>query len=104
VIRHNADVPGLVQLYAQLSVEAVDPDHPAHDFFVARYETVRREFGGFIRDEQHAGRIDPELDADLTATLFVAASDGLQTQWMLDPSIDMAEHVAYLWHLVTRKA
>jgi AcrR family transcriptional regulator len=104
VIRHNADVPGLVQLYAQLSVEAVDPDHPAHDFFVSRYETVRREFGGFIRDEQQAGRIDPELDADLTATLFVAASDGLQTQWMLDPSIDMAEHMMQLWRLVTRRA
>src|SRR5215467_9210610 len=34
VIRHNADVPGLVQLFARLSVDAADPDHPAHDFFV----------------------------------------------------------------------
>ena len=40
---------------------------------------------------------------DLTATLFVAASDGLQTQWMLDPSIDMAEHILQLWRLVTRR-
>ncbi|RXZ73346.1 TetR/AcrR family transcriptional regulator [Agromyces albus] len=104
VIRHNADVPGLVQLYAQLSVEAVDPEHPSHDFFVERYEDLRREFGGYIREEQRAGAIDPELDPDLTATLFVAASDGLQTQWLLDPSIDMSEHIMQLWRLVTRRA
>jgi len=104
VIAHNAEVPGLVQLYARLSVEAVDREHPSHDFFVRRYEAVRREFSGFIRDEQRAGNIDPELDADLTATLFVAASDGLQTQWLLDPTIDMAEHIRQLWRLVARKA
>lgn len=103
VIGHNAEVPGLVQLYAQLSVEAIDPDHPSHDFFVARFERVRSEFAGFIRQEQRAGNIDPNLDADITATLFVAAADGLQTQWLLDPSIDMTEHMFQLWQLVARR-
>lgn len=102
VIRHNSEVPGLVQLYAQLSTEAGDPTHPAHEFFVERYVQFRAMFGGMLRDEQAAGRIDPALDVDRIANLFLAAADGLQTQWMLDPSIDMAEHVAYLWHLVTR--
>ena len=104
VIRHNSEVPGLVQLYAQLSTEACDPEHPAHAFFVERYVQFRAMFGGMLRDEQAAGTIDPDLDVDRIANLFLAAADGLQTQWMLDPSIDMAEHVAYLWHLVTRKA
>ena len=61
-------------------------------------------FGKLVRDEQAAGNIDPDLDPDRISNLFLAAADGLQTQWMLDPSIDMADHVAYLWHLVTRKA
>jgi len=104
VIRHNSEVPGLVQLYAQLSTEACDPEHPAHAFFVERYVQFRAMFGGMLREEQAAGNIDPDLDSDRIANLFLAAADGLQTQWMLDPSIDMAEHVAYLWHLVTRKA
>ena len=104
VIRHNSEVPGLVQLYAQLSTEACDPEHPAHAFFVERYVQFRAMFGGMLRDEQAAGTIDPDLDVDRISNLFLAAADGLQTQWMLDPSIDMAEHVAYLWHLVTRKA
>ncbi len=104
VIRHNSEVPGLVQLYAQLSTEACDPEHPAHAFFVERYVQFRAMFGGMLREEQAAGNIDPDLDSDRIANLFLAAADGLQTQWMLDPSIDMADHVAYLWHLVTRKA
>ena len=104
LIRHNSEVPGLVQLYAQVSTEACDPEHPAHAFFVERYEQLRGMFGQLVREEQRAGNIDPELDPERIANLFAAATDGLQTQWMLDPSIDMAEHVAYLWHLVTRKA
>ncbi|MGW4928916.1 TetR/AcrR family transcriptional regulator [Agromyces sp. NPDC004153] len=102
VIRHNSEVPGLVQLYAQVSTEAGDPDHPAREFFIERYDQFRAMFSELIRDEQAAGRIDADLDADRIANLFLAAADGLQTQWMLDPSIDMADHVAYLWQLVTR--
>ena len=104
VVRHNSEVPGLVQLYAQVSTEAGDPEHPSHAFFVERYDQFRGMFGKLVRDEQAAGNIDPDLDPDRISNLFLAAADGLQTQWMLDPSIDMADHVAYLWHLVTRKA
>src|SRR5687768_10406768 len=32
VIRHNTEVPGLVQLYSQISVDAADEQHPAHRF------------------------------------------------------------------------
>jgi len=103
VIRHNSEVPGLVQLYAQLSTEATDAGHPAHGYFVARYEQFRAMFCGMLREEQQAGRLDARLDVERTANLFLAAADGLQTQWMLDPSIDMAEHIAYLWQLVTRE-
>jgi AcrR family transcriptional regulator len=102
VIRHNSEVPGLVQLYAQVSTEAGDPEHPAHEFFVQRYEQFRAMVSQLMRDEQAAGRIDTDLDPERLANLFLAAADGLQTQWMLDPSIDMADHVAYLWQLVTR--
>ncbi|MET4156463.1 TetR/AcrR family transcriptional regulator [Agromyces sp. PvR057] len=103
VVRHNTDVPGLVQLYAQLSTAAGDPDHPAREFFIERYEQFRALFGSMLREEQEAGRLDAGLDVERTANLFLAAADGLQTQWMLDPSIDMAEHISYLWQLVARK-
>ena len=59
VIRHNSEVPGLVQLYAQVSTEACDPEHPAHAFFVERYAQFRGMFGQLVRDEQAAGRHRP---------------------------------------------
>lgn len=104
LVRHNAEVPGLVQLYAQVSTEAGDTEHPSHAFFVERYAQLRGLLGQLVRAEQEAGRIDAQLDHDRVATLFAAAADGLQTQWRLDPSIDMADQLAYFWQLVTRKA
>ena len=100
-IRHNADVPGLVQLYARLSNEATDPEHPAHAYFVERQRQIREQFADLIRGRQEAGEAPASLDPTKTATLLIAVTDGLQTQWMLDPEVDMAEHIAYLWQLIT---
>jgi AcrR family transcriptional regulator len=38
VADHNTRNPGIVSLYAVLSTEATDPAHPAHAYFVARYQ------------------------------------------------------------------
>ncbi|MET0726369.1 MAG: TetR/AcrR family transcriptional regulator [Leifsonia sp.] len=98
VIEHNAEVPGLVQLYAQLSTEAGDPEHPARDYFIERFNGFREMVVPLIRDEQAAGRLRDDIDAETMTNLLLAASDGLQTQWMLDPSIDMAASLAALLH------
>lgn len=90
IVAHNAEVPGLVQLYAQLSIEATDPAHPAHEYFVARYERLRSMFADGIRRAQAAGAMRADADPETTATAIVAAADGLQAQFLLDPSIDMA--------------
>ena len=100
VIRHNLDVPGLVELYARLSVAAADPAHPGHAFFVERYAAFRALFRQYVRGMQERGELDPGLDPEGVATLILAAADGLQTQWMLDPSIDMAARVAELWTII----
>ena len=100
VARHNTEVPGLVQLYAQFSAEAAaDPLHPAHARFQERYRQFRRQLAELIRETQARGELPASLDADRMATLLAAASDGLQVQWMLDPTIDMADHIGYLWQL-----
>jgi AcrR family transcriptional regulator len=93
VMRHNASVPGLVQLYAQLAAEAGDPAHPAHDFFRERTE----RFAAFTRaqliDDQRAGRIRDDLDPDWIIRTLHALADGLQSAWMLDPTLDMAADI-----------
>lgn len=87
VMRHNADVPGLVRLYAQMSVEATDPEHPAHDYFVERGRMMRTSMATALPTPSSAPR---PLDADTFARVLQAVADGLQVQWLQDPTIDMA--------------
>jgi len=96
IVAHNAEVPGLVHLFAQLSIEAADPTHPAHDFFRERYGFLRRVLAERIRAGQADGSLRPGLDPERTAAIIIAATDGLQTQFLLDPTVDMAAELAAL--------
>ncbi len=100
VVRHNGEVAGLVQLFSRLAVDAADPDHPAHEYFVSRGDQLRATFGETIRAAQASGRITDRVDADTLARMFQALSDGLQLQWMLDPSLDMSATVAAMFDLL----
>ncbi len=100
----TADVPGLVQLFARLSVDAADPGHPAHQFFVTRGENLRGFFAEAIAAQQQAGEITDQVDAETLARIFQAVADGLQMQWMLEPDVDMAATVDALFDLLTPPA
>jgi AcrR family transcriptional regulator len=100
IVRHNAEVPGLVQLYATISAEAADPEHPGHDYFVSRYEQIVGGLEQYLRTEQEAGRVRTGADPRTLARLAVAVADGMQVQWMLDPSADMADAVEAYWSLI----
>ncbi|WP_395244700.1 TetR/AcrR family transcriptional regulator [Agromyces sp. MMS24-K17] len=103
-IRHNAEVPGLVQLYTRLSAEATDAEHPAHPYFVERYRDLRAIAAENLRERREAGEFVADLDADRAATMLIALADGLQTQWLMDPSIDMAAHIEAFLALLGRPA
>ncbi|GGD29677.1 transcriptional regulator [Microbacterium faecale] len=90
IVSHNAEVPGLVQLYAQLSVAAADPSHRAHEFFTERYKRLRTSLTAALSAAQLDGSLRSNFDPASTATSLIAATDGLQTQFLLDPSVDMA--------------
>lgn len=100
IVRHNAEVPGLVQLYATISAEAADPDHPGHEYFVSRYAQIVGALERYLRGEQEAGRVRSGTDPRILARLAVAVADGMQVQWLLDPSADMAEAVETYWSLI----
>lgn len=86
VIRHNTEVPGVVELFSRLSVDAVDPAHPAHQYFLERSERLRESIThSFTQDAAHRATLDP----DTMARVIQAVADGLQLQWMIDRSVDM---------------
>jgi len=97
VIRHNAEVPGLVELYSRLSVEASDPTHPAHRFFADRRANLHTMFDDVIREGQRTGRYPATLSTESLGLLLTATADGLQTLWLQDPSIDMAAEMERLF-------
>ncbi len=85
----NREIPGLVQLYSSLVASAVDGSHPsAHAFVTSRFARLRSELAERMRDLQASGAVRSDVDPALAAALVIAASDGLQTQWLLDPSVD----------------
>ncbi|MFD5315337.1 TetR/AcrR family transcriptional regulator [Streptomyces sp. NPDC127098] len=99
IIKHNAVEPGLVRLYVAMSAESTDAASSARQFFVRRYEMLRANIAADIRRKQAAGELPDALDPQTTASLVMAAADGLQLQWLLDPEqVDMG---AMLEELVT---
>jgi AcrR family transcriptional regulator len=94
LVGHNAEVPGLVQMFSNLSAAAAtDPEHPAHDYFRERYRSVRATLTAGVARMQASDRIDPTIDPEVLASILMAVSDGMQLQWMFDPSRDMGAHV-----------
>jgi AcrR family transcriptional regulator len=100
VIRHNSEVPGVVELFSRLAVEASDATHPAHEYFLQRSALIRQLFTETVRKAQEDGRMSDRVDAEILARLFQAASDGMQLQWLLDPDVDMAATVDALFQLL----
>src|SRR5699024_7610396 len=100
-IAHNSEVGGLVRLYTQLSADATDSQHPAHSYFTQRYASLRETMTAEIESSQRAGTLREDIGAERLATLVSAAMDGLQTQWLLDPSIDMTAAVSTIIDLAS---
>ncbi len=93
----NARVPGLIELYSHVMVDAAAPGHDGHEFVRDRYELARSAIADRIRVLQAEGTVSPDLDADKVAAIGFAMFDGIQLQWMHDPSIDIPAHVDYFW-------
>lgn len=90
-VRRNIAIPGIVHLYLTFAAEAVDPEHPAHEFFRKRFERVRESLVQRIVDEQQQGRIHASVDPLSKARQLIALADGLQLQSLVDPTVDAAQ-------------
>lgn len=86
--------PGLIEVYAVLSCEALPADHAAHAYFRDRFVTVLDRFTGILRAAQADGDLPAHRDPEREAIRLVALWDGLQYQWLYDrEAIDVASHL-----------
>lgn len=94
----KAGKPGSGTVYLSLAAAAaVDPSHPAALYLRERYETMRAVVADYVRRRQAAGTVPTRVDAEFAAAALIAAADGIQIQWMSDPSIDMGDHIRAVW-------
>ncbi len=98
----NRSIPGLVELYATLTTDALQEQHAAAREFVRdRFASLRAELAARIESGQRAGRIAADIEPREAAALVIAASDGLQIQWLLDPgAVDVGRSLALLERLL----
>jgi AcrR family transcriptional regulator len=74
IVQRASAIPELTRLYAVLQAEALDPSHPAHDYFVAREALT---LGGF------EALVGPHVDDPrAVARQLHALMDGLGLQWL----------------------
>ena len=91
LVEHNQTVPGLVQLFNLLVAESISPEHPAHEFFLERYQRERGHWVQAIVQAQRAREVRSDISPETLVVLIFAMMDGLQVQWLLEPEkIDMA--------------
>ena len=62
---------------------------PSNEFFSARFARIRDELTQRLTAEQAAGRLRGDVEPADMAALLIAASDGLQIQWLLEPSVQL---------------
>jgi AcrR family transcriptional regulator len=93
LVAMNQRDPERIRLYCVTSAESIDPEHPAHEFYLQRYRTIRKRLATRLTRDRERGLLPDSLDVAEVATEILALLDGLQVQWLLDPDVDMIRPV-----------
>ncbi|KRA38497.1 MULTISPECIES: TetR/AcrR family transcriptional regulator [unclassified Nocardioides] len=90
VVEHNARNRNMVQLAHLIAAEAGNLEHPAREWVVERMTAFRSLCTSAIAKSVERGDIRADADPSEVATMLIAASEGLENQWLIEPSIDLA--------------
>jgi AcrR family transcriptional regulator len=83
--------PELIGTFSVLQMENADPEAPLHRRFLRRYRSAVEAVAEGIRRGQRAGRFRADLDPAVKAVEIVAFLNGMETSWLLDPSIPLTD-------------
>jgi AcrR family transcriptional regulator len=89
VIERFDRAPELVGMFAVLLIENLAPDAPLHDRLLSRYRTAVDHVAEGIRRGQRTGAYRTDVDPGVKAVEVVAFIYGMETSWLLDPSISV---------------
>lgn len=79
IVRRNIEQPEIVRLYTVLAAEALDPEHPAHAYFADRFRTSTADLARLLGGDREV------------AVEIYSFMDGVQLNWLRDPTVDMWE-------------
>ncbi|WST32604.1 TetR family transcriptional regulator [Streptomyces sp. NBC_01166] len=86
----NSERRGIVELFSVVSAEATAADHPAHRYFVRRYENSVAGAQLTYEQVRQEGALRAGIAPDAAGRQLIALMDGLQVQWLLgDCTTDM---------------
>jgi AcrR family transcriptional regulator len=81
--------PELIGMFTVLLTENLSPEAPLRERFLARYRMSVEIIAKGIRRGQRAGRYRLDLDPAIKAAEIVAFLTGMETSWLLDPSLPL---------------
>ncbi|MGB9221915.1 TetR/AcrR family transcriptional regulator [Mycobacterium sp.] len=83
--------PELVGTFTVLLVENILPEAPLHNRMLARHREAVDIVAEMIRSGQADGRYRTDIDPAIKAVEILAFVHGMETTWLLDPSIPLTE-------------
>jgi AcrR family transcriptional regulator len=83
--------PELLGTFTVLLVENILPDAPLHDRMLARQREAMDIVAELIRRGQADGRYRADIDPAIKAVEILAFVHGMETIWLLDPSIPLTD-------------
>jgi AcrR family transcriptional regulator len=95
-IRRWRREPEMVGMFTLLLVENLGDHAPLRDRLETRYSLVHKEYADGVRAAQANGTARADIDPDLKAIEVIAFLNGLETSWLLNPSLPV-EDVAAAW-------
>lgn len=83
ILQEEFEHPEHLRNWLAITIAATNPNHPAHNFFIARRERMREHF---TSKRLATTQDSEELSADDKVTMVLAMMDGLRIQALLDPN------------------
>jgi AcrR family transcriptional regulator len=91
LMAYHVEHKGLLQLYTTMAAEASNPQHPAHEYMIARYRRTLDDMREQFRAASLAGYLRPMSEEEVAreGEFLLATMDGLQIQFILMPEFDL---------------